>query len=115
VAEVARRTFPNLRILARAHNRRHAHRLMDRGIEVIVRDTFHSSLKLAEQTLLALDLPPAAARHAVAVFQAHDEKLLRDTHAIYRDERQLIQTVQDAAAELDSLFEADRPMPGPKA
>ncbi len=111
VAEVARRTFPNLRILARAHNRRHAHRLMDRGIEVIVRDTFHSSLKLAEETLRALDLSPDAARHAVSVFQAHDEALLRDTHSIYRDERKLIQTVQDAAAELDSLFEADHPAP----
>ena len=111
VAEMARRTFPNLRILARAHNRRHAHRLMDRGIETIVRDTFHSSLRLAEATLLALDLPPEAAHHAVTVFQAHDEKLLRDTHAIYRDERQLIQSTQDASAELDSLFEADRPAP----
>ncbi len=111
VVEVARRTFPELRILARAHNRRHAHRLMDRGIEGIVRDTFHSSLKLAELTLEALDVPAEAARHAVAVFQAHDEKMLRDTHAVYRDERKLIQTVQDAAAELDSLFEADRPAP----
>jgi len=112
VAEMAKRTFPNLRIMARAHNRRHVHQLMDRGIEVIVRDTFHSSLKLAEQALLSLDLPAAAARHAIDVFQAHDEKMLLETHAIYRDERRLIQSTQDAAAELDQLFEADRPAPG---
>jgi len=113
VTEMAKRTFPNLRIMARAHNRRHVHQLMDRGIEVIVRDTFHSSLKLAEQALLSLDLPVAAARHAIDVFQAHDEKMLLETHAIYRDERQLIQSTQDAAAELDQLFEADRPAPRP--
>jgi CPA2 family monovalent cation:H+ antiporter-2/glutathione-regulated potassium-efflux system protein KefB len=48
----------------------------------------------------------------VALFRENDEKNLRDTHAIYRDEKQLIQSVQQAAAELTALFEADRP-PGP--
>jgi hypothetical protein len=32
------------------------------------------------------------------------------THAIYRDEKQLIQSVQEATDELNALFEADRDM-----
>jgi len=44
----------------------------------------------------------------VALFREHDEKTLVASHAIYRDETQLIQTMRDAAEELESLFEADR-------
>ena len=106
--ESARRNFPGLRILARARNRRHAHLLMDRGVDGLVRETFHSSLKLAEQALTELGIAAPAAEHAVALFRDHDERTLRETHAIYRDETQLIQSTQDAAAELESLFEADR-------
>lgn len=108
VVEVVKRNFPQLKILARARNRRHAHRLMDRGVDGLVRETFHSSLALAEQSLTTLGIDPAAASRAVALFRDHDEKTLESSHAIYRDEQKLIQTTQDAAAELEGLFEADR-------
>ena len=39
----------------------------------------------------------------------HDERNLLETHAIYRDEKQLIQSVQQATEELETLFEADQP------
>jgi len=58
--------------------------------------------------LSALDVPEAQASRAVALFAEHDERTLRETHAIYRDETRLIQTTQDAARELTELFEADR-------
>ncbi len=108
VVDVARRTFPQLRILARARNRRHAHLLMDRGIAGQVRETFHSSLKLTELALQELGQSAAAAREAVALFQGHDERNLVETHAFYEDERRLIQSVQDQTTELAGLFEADQ-------
>ncbi len=106
--DVARRNFPQLKILARARNRRHAHLLMDRGVDGLVRETFHSSLVLAEQALTSLGIDADAASRAVALFRDHDEKTLVSSHADYRDEQKAIQTAQDAAAELESLFEADR-------
>ncbi len=109
VVEVTKRNFPNLKIMARARNRRHTHLLMDRGADTIVRETFHSALKLAEESLLSLGVSPAEAQRSVALFQAHDEKNLRDSHTIYEDEKQLIQNTQQATEELRSLFEADRP------
>ena len=108
VVDMARRNFPNLRILARARNRRHAHLLMDRGIAGQVRETFHSSLRLTELVLVELGIPEAEAARRVALFQAHDERMLVETHAFYEDERRLIQTAQDQAAELAGLFEGDR-------
>ena len=106
--ETAKRNHPNLTILARARNRHHAHLLMDRDVDGLVRDTFHSSLRLAELSLTALGIDPAAAARAVALFRENDEANLLATHAIYRDEAQLIQSAQQAAEELTALFEADR-------
>jgi monovalent cation:proton antiporter-2 (CPA2) family protein len=107
--EVAKRNFPNLKIMARARNRRHAHLLMDRGVDALVRETFYSSLKLAEDSLIALGVPAAEAVRSVAFFRAHDEQNLLDSHAVYRDEKQLIQSTQQATEELEALFEADQP------
>ena len=108
IVEVARRNFPHLKILARARNRRHAHLLMDRGVDGFVRDTFHSSLKMAEDSLMALGIPPEEAARSVTLFREHDERTLQEMHAIYRDEKQLIQSTQQATDELMALFEADQ-------
>ena len=111
VADIARRQFPHLRIVARARNRRHAHLLMDRGVAGLVRETFHSSLRLTGLALDALDLDPAASRDALALFAAHDERSLLASHAYHEDEAQLIQNARQQAAELTELFQADRPQP----
>jgi CPA2 family monovalent cation:H+ antiporter-2/glutathione-regulated potassium-efflux system protein KefB len=108
VVEVARRNFPGLKIMARARNRRAMYLLMDRAVDFMVRDTFHSSLKMAEESLTALGVSPSEAARSVALFREHDERNLRETHAIYRDEKQLIQSTKDATDELMAVFEADQ-------
>jgi monovalent cation:proton antiporter-2 (CPA2) family protein len=107
--EVAKRNFPHLRILARARNRRHAFLLMDRVVDGLVRDTFHSSLELGRLALTSLGIAGADAARAVELFREHDERALTENHAIYRDEAQLIQSARDAADELAALFEVDKP------
>ena len=107
--EVAKRNFPNLAILARARNCWYAHLLMDRDVDGLVRDTFYSSLHLAKVALTTLGVDDEAAERAVVFFRDHDEKTLRDTHAIYRDEARVQQSQQQAMDELASLFEADKP------
>jgi monovalent cation:proton antiporter-2 (CPA2) family protein len=108
VVEVVRHAFPQVKIIARARNRRHAHLLMDFKVDGIVRETFHSSLRMSAMALEALDVPSSEARRAIDLFREHDERTLIKTHAVYDDEHQLIQTTQQAAAELAELFEADR-------
>jgi voltage-gated potassium channel Kch len=106
-AALVRRHFPNLPILARARNRVHHFRLRDLGIESIYRETFPSSLEVAHQALLRLGLGIAEAQRAVAMFKQHDEAQLKVQHALQHDEAKLIQTSQEAAAQLKELFEAD--------
>jgi monovalent cation:proton antiporter-2 (CPA2) family protein len=109
VVDMARREFPHLRILARARNRFHVHLLMDRHVEGIVRETFHSSLRLSELVLGELGIPDGEAKRALALFQEHDERHLLAAHAIYRDEQKIIQSAREATRELETLFEADKP------
>ncbi|MBV8399592.1 MAG: cation:proton antiporter [Acetobacteraceae bacterium] len=108
VVDMVRRDFPRLKILARARNRFHAHLLMDREVDGVVRDTFYSSLRLGEMAMTALGIPESEATRAVELFRVHDERNLVETQPIYRDEQKFRQSVQDAARELESLFEADQ-------
>jgi monovalent cation:proton antiporter-2 (CPA2) family protein len=106
-AEVVSKHFPEVTIFARARNRRHVYRLMDLGISHIERETYHSSLLMTEQVLIALGLSARQARRAVSAFRHHDEKALQDAHAIYKDDTKLVQSTREAADELRTLFEGD--------
>ena len=107
IAETAKRQFPNLTIVARAHNRRHAHKLMDVGVDRIFRDTLLSSLAMGESVLEKLGLGDRDIRHISDTFRDADEKLLLEQHALQDSEDKLIQSAKDAAAELESIFEQD--------
>jgi monovalent cation:proton antiporter-2 (CPA2) family protein len=107
LVERAKHEFPNLKIYARARNRRHAHLLMNFNVEAVVRETFFSSLRLTELALQGVGLDEEDARRTVKAFRERDEKTLILQHDIYEDERALIQSAQQAARELEELFEED--------
>ncbi len=107
-AEMVRKHFPNLIILARARNRYHVHLLMEAGVEIIVRETLFSSLKLASDLLQKMGMSEQKIRTTVALFQKHDEALLKRQFAVFRDEKKMIQTSKDAARELEQLLTEDR-------
>ncbi len=102
-----RKLYPDAAVFARARNRRHAWELMDLGAQV-VRETFHSSLKMGERVLVALGQDAQAAARRAERFREHDEALLHAQHQIYDDEAALIQTAQEARVDLKQLFEADQ-------
>ena len=107
LVERAKEEFPHLRIYARARNRRHAHLLMNVGVDAIVRETFFSSLRLTEMVLQGLGLDEDDARRTVNAFRERDEKTLLLQQDIYDDEKKLIQSAKQAALELQQLFEDD--------
>ncbi|WP_290648200.1 monovalent cation:proton antiporter-2 (CPA2) family protein [Aquisalimonas sp.] len=107
VAELVRRDYPGLRILARAHDRHHAHLLMRAGVHRLVREMFFSSLALTRDLLIDLGLSRSEAERAVETFRRHDEATLRSQLAVFGDEHQIMQTTQEAADELQTLYQAD--------
>lgn len=107
-AAMVRKHFPNLKVLARARNRYHVHLLKEQGVEFIVRETYYSSLKLAEDLLERLGMQKPAIEHLVATFEMHDAALLARQYAVFRDEDKLVQSSKEAAVELEQLLQEDR-------
>ena len=106
-AESVLRHFPDLKIVARARNRRHEYKLMDLGVEHIFRETLLSSIALGRQVMSDLGMEERDALHIAEVFERHDRKLIVEQHAIHHDEDRLIQTAKDTARELESLLNQD--------
>lgn len=106
-ARVVRENFPDLRIVARARNRQHAHALMELGVAYVVRETFVSSLEASTRVLEELGLSGDQAIQAVRRFRQHDEALLERQREAHGDEVTLMALTRDAAAELEQLLTED--------
>lgn len=106
-AEVVRREFPDLPILARARNRQHVYRLMDLGISVIERDTFRSAVALSKGLLRELGIRESEVRRLVDTFQEHDERWLREAHTDANDIEKLQARARKFTVELEELFRRD--------
>lgn len=116
-AALIRKHFPHLKVFARARNRRHAIKLMDLGVRYFVRETYYSSLDMAQNTLEALGLSRADASESIRRFDEHDKRVLERQRLAGDDEQKLIQSTQQSAQELEGLFEEDlkREVPGETA
>ena len=107
VARLIRDVFPGRPVLARARNRQHVYQLWQLGIAQVWRETFASSLEMAEAALTRSGVAPARARQNVGRFRERDEALLRQQAELARDEAALVQSSRQALAELQSLFEQE--------
>ncbi len=107
-AELVKKHFPHVQIVARARNRFHASRLMDMGIQRQIREALPSSLEMARWTLELLHEPPALVDQMVSRFARHDAELLARQQAIDHDESKLIQSSKEARDELVQILEEAR-------
>lgn len=98
--------YPHLKVIARARNRQHVHKLVDVGAEPI-RETFHSSLEMSRLTLVGLGLSEAQAADRIQRFTRHDEEVLSVQGRVRDDKAKVMQTAQEARLDLERLFEAD--------
>ncbi|WP_323002530.1 monovalent cation:proton antiporter-2 (CPA2) family protein [Denitromonas sp.] len=106
-AELVRKHFPHVTVVARARNRFHAYRLMDLGVELMMRETFRSSLEMARMIFEALGKAPDKSQQIIDRFAAHDMDLLKREQALYHDEHQLIQSAREASEELVLILEQE--------
>ncbi len=107
-AELVRKHFPQVQVVARARNRFHAGRLMGLGIERQIRESLPSSLEMARWTLELLHEPPALVDQMITRFARHDADVLARQQAIAHDEGKLIQSSKEAQDELAQILEEAR-------
>jgi monovalent cation:proton antiporter-2 (CPA2) family protein len=108
IAETVRRNFPHLRVFAVSSDRLHTLKLMDLGVNDVIRRAYYSSLKMTGNLLRALGESEANVERDIERFRKHDSQTLMKQYAVHRDEAQVIQTAREAARELELLFEEDQ-------
>ena len=107
VVELVQHHFPQVKIYARARNRQHAYQLLALGVNMLIRETFEASLTLSQQVLEGLGIDPKSARESISKFAAYDETMMRTTYMHRHDEKKLVESAKQYAAELESLFNTD--------
>ncbi|HZZ34700.1 MAG TPA: cation:proton antiporter, partial [Caulobacteraceae bacterium] len=107
LAEKARQAFPNLKILARAWDRRHAYDLLARGADEVERETFEGALAMGRRGLQALGFRAHRALRAADIFRKHDRRAFEALKPVAGEEENYILASRDAAQTMDRLLAAD--------
>jgi glutathione-regulated potassium-efflux system protein KefB len=106
-AQLVKRYFPHVPVIARARNRRHVHQLMELGVKFMERETFLSSLEITRGVLRRLGLPEGEIRFIVNAFRQRDEDLLFEDYGQYTNVERLALLAQKRSEELEQLFAQD--------
>ena len=107
LAQEARRSFPNLKIMARARNRGHSHELRAAGVDDFWRETFDSSAMLAGRVLEALGKSERTANRIIKKFMEHDRKTLAEAAELLGDDEALRAYALRAREDLENLMQSD--------
>lgn len=107
LVETARKAFPDLTILARAWDRRHAYDLLSNGADAVERETFESALALGSTALQKLGFRAHRAHRAAAFFRRHDRRVFEELRPMWGQEEAYILASRDAAKTMDRLLDAD--------
>lgn len=107
IALLMRTHYPHVPIYARARDRMHVHRLMDTGVETILRETYLSSLDLTADLLRGLGLPEGEVLQTIKTFKEHDQRRLYDDYEHYTDVEKMQLRIKASADELEDLFAQD--------
>jgi monovalent cation:proton antiporter-2 (CPA2) family protein len=108
MVEMARQSFPQLVILARAWDRRDAYELMDHGADAVERETFEGSLALGRVALERLGLRAHQAHRAAAIFRRQDKRLWEKMRPLRGDEEGFVLASRQSAMTLEKLLTAER-------
>ena len=106
-AEMVRKHYPHIRIMARAFDMVHAYQLKDIGVEDFERETFNAALSLGERVLVSLGFHPHAAHRSSKIFHRYDNKVLNELHRIYKNRSEYVVGARAAREEIQRIFATD--------
>jgi monovalent cation:proton antiporter-2 (CPA2) family protein len=104
---VARMHFPELKILARAYDRRHAYELMKAGAECITRETFGSAVRMGRDALRMLGIPDDRAHRMSDTFEKHDNEGLQKLYEVWGDDQAYGLGIQEHLEHLERVLSED--------
>lgn len=108
IVRIARNEFPHLTIYARARNRRHAYELHKAGANYFQRETFDSSLAMAQEAMKFFGFNAITMKKKAKKFKEFDERMLHDSFEFFDKERELINFARQASHELERILQSDQ-------
>lgn len=109
---LARRQFPELKLLVRAIDRRHVYELRDIGVYETYRETFGSALELGKDALRALGYRHREALNAMHRFRSRDLDDIDELYKLWQDRAAYRSRARAMNQQLHALIEDDREQPG---
>ncbi len=76
IVSLIKSEFPQVKVFARAYDRRHALTLFDRAVDYQRRETFDSAIRFGRDTLVELGLDPEAAKESEITVRKRDRERL---------------------------------------
>ncbi|MDX1837812.1 potassium transporter [Legionella taurinensis] len=114
IVEMTRQNFPHLKIYARARNRSHAYQLHKAGVDYFKRETFDSSLTMAQEIMAFLGHSPDTLRRKAKAFLQLDEASLKQSFEFFEKEAEMISYVRQVNGELERILKSDQEFEHPK-
>ena len=108
IVDMAKEHFPNLQIVARARDVTHWHELRDRGVMLVQRELFESSLTSGADVLQLLGHDEGEIASTVQRFRDHNLALFEETHPHYKDTAKLIAVAKQGRLQLEEQMARER-------
>jgi len=114
LVEYARKTCPQLHIIARASDRDQVYKLYSAGASDIVRETFDSSVRASSYALQALGDSEQQAKIRMQRFVEHDKKAILAMAKVWRADvknsrnAEYIELAKSIAQQLEEVMQADK-------
>jgi glutathione-regulated potassium-efflux system ancillary protein KefC len=108
IADLAREHFPQLQIVARARDVTHWNQLRDRGVMLVERELFASSLISAGRVLELMGRSVEEASASTLRFRQHNLELFEKLHPHYRDQARFVAGVKAGRAQLEAQMAQER-------
>jgi glutathione-regulated potassium-efflux system ancillary protein KefC len=108
IVDLAKAHFPTLTIVARARDVTHWNQLRDRGVALVEREMFESSLRSARSVLEQLGQPPHVARQSAMRFRRHNLELFEQLHPHYKNRSKMIAVIKAGREQLEAQMAQER-------
>ncbi len=108
VVDLAREHYPDLALVARARDVTHWNQLRDRGVMLVQREMFESSLASARSVLELLGDSPEVSLQTVAKFRQHNLELFEALHPHYKDSSKLVSVVKQGRQQFEEQMARER-------
>ena len=108
IVDLAKEHFPDLQIVARARDVTHWHELRDRGVTLVQREMFESSLLSAGSVLALLGRTPEQIAQTSQRFRQHNLALFETLRPHYKDRAKLTATVKQGRQQLEEQLAQER-------